>query len=97
MTTRQYWLQLMDQIARPVLSALAEDKLRQVLPIESKSSREDREQYTYLEAFGRTLTGIAPWLELEGLTGEEAALQAEYRRMVLAGLTTPSLPAPRTR
>ena len=86
MTTRQYWLQLMDQIARPVLSALAEDKLRQVLPIESKSSREDREQYTYLEAFGRTLTGIAPWLELEGLTGEEAALQAEYRRMVLAGL-----------
>ena len=86
MTTRQYWLQLMDQIARPVLSALAEDKLREKLPIESKSSREDREQYTYLEAFGRTLTGIAPWLELEGLTGEEAALQAEYRRMVLAGL-----------
>ena len=86
MTTRQYWLQLMDQIARPVLSALAEDNLREKLPIESKSSREDREQYTYLEAFGRTLTGIAPWLELEGLTGEEAALQAEYRRMVLAGL-----------
>ena len=86
MTTRQYWLQLMDQIARPVLAALAEDKLRAVLPIESKSSREDREQYTYLEAFGRTLTGIAPWLELEGLTGEEAALQAEYRRMVLAGM-----------
>ena len=86
MTTRQYWLQLMDQIARPVLSAPAEDKLRQVLPIESKSSREDREQYTYLEAFGRTLTGIAPWLELEGLTGEEAALQAEYRRMALQGM-----------
>ena len=60
MTTRNYWLTLMDQIARPVLSALAEDKLRAVLPIESKSSREDREQYTYLEAFGRTLTGIAP-------------------------------------
>lgn len=86
MTTRQYWLSLMDKIARPVLSALAEDKLRDVLPIESKSPREDREQYTYLEAFGRTLTGIAPWLELEGLTGEEAALQAEYRRMALAGM-----------
>ena len=76
----------MDQIARPVLSALVEDKLREKLPIESKSSREDREQYTYLEAFGRTLTGIAPWLELEGLTGEEAALQAEYRRMALQGM-----------
>ncbi len=86
MTTRQYWLRLMDKIARPVLSALAEDTLRDVLPIESKSSREDRAQYTYLEAFGRALTGIAPWLELEDVTGEEAALQAEYRRMVLAGL-----------
>jgi len=86
MTTRQYWLRLMDKIARPVLSALAEDKLRDVLPIESKSPREDRAQYTYLEAFGRTLTGIAPWLELEDVTGEEAALHAEYRRMALAGL-----------
>ena len=86
MTTRQYWLRLMDKIARPVLSALAEDQLRDVLPIESKSPREDRAQYTYLEAFGRALTGIAPWLELEDVTGEEAALQAEYRRMALAGL-----------
>lgn len=86
MTTRQYWLSLMDRIARPVLSALAEDTLRDKLPIESKSPREDRAQYTYLEAFGRTLTGIAPWLALEGLTGDESALQAEYRRMALQGL-----------
>ena len=65
---------------------VTEEQLRAVLPIESKSSREDREQYTYLEAFGRTLTGIAPWIELESLTGEEAALQAEYRRMVCVNL-----------
>ena len=44
MNTRQYWLNTMDRIARPVLAALAEDRLRDVLPIESKSSREDREQ-----------------------------------------------------
>ena len=86
MNTRRYWLQTMLRIAGPVLHALAEDRLTDTLPIESKSAREDREQYTYLEAFGRTLTGIAPWLELEGLTGEEAALQAEYRRMALQGM-----------
>ena len=80
--TRSRWLQTMLKIADPVLRALAEDRLVQTLPIESKSPREDRAQYTYLEAFGRTLVGMAPWLELEGLTGEEAALQAEYRALV---------------
>lgn len=81
MNTRRYWLDTMLRIAGPVLHALAEDRLRETLPIESKSPREDRAQYTYLEAFGRTLVGMAPWLELEGLTGEEAALQAEYRQL----------------
>ena len=82
MNTRRYWLQTMLRIAGPVLRALAEDRLTETLPIESKSPREDRAQYTYLEAFGRTLVGMAPWLELEGLTGEEAALQQEYRALV---------------
>ena len=82
MDTRRRWLDTMLQIASPVLRALAEDRLREVLPIESKSPREDRANYTYLEAFGRTLVGMAPWLELEGLTGGEAALQQEYRALV---------------
>lgn len=82
MNTRRYWLDTMLKIADPVLRALAEDRLVDTLPIESKSPREDRANYTYLEAFGRTLTGMAPWLELDGLTGEEAALQAEYRALV---------------
>ena len=81
MDTRRYWLDTMLQIAAPVLRALADDRLREALPIESKSPREDRAQYTYLEAFGRTLVGLAPWLELEGLKGGEAALQQEYREL----------------
>ncbi len=92
MTTRRKWIDTMLKIASPVLHALAEDALRETLPIESKSPREDRAQYTYLEAFGRTMVGLAPWLELEGLTGEEAALQAEYRalcRMALHNAVTP--------
>lgn len=81
MNTRRYWLDTMLKIADPVLRALAEDRLVDTLPIESKSPREDRANYTYLEAFGRTLVGMAPWLELDGLTGEEAALQVEYRAL----------------
>ncbi len=86
MNTRQYWLSTMDQIARPVLTALADDRLCAEMPVRSKSPREDREQFTYLEAFGRTLTGIAPWLELEGLTDDEAALQREYIHLAQRGL-----------
>ncbi|MBQ2952390.1 MAG: DUF2264 domain-containing protein [Clostridia bacterium] len=82
MDTRRHWLHTMLKIADPVLRALAQDRLRETMPIESKSPREDRAQFTYLEAFGRTLVGMAPWLELPGLTGEEAALQAEYRALV---------------
>ncbi len=83
MTTRRFWLNTMLDIASPVLRALAEDRLAEKMPIESKSPREDRAQYTYLEAFGRTMVGLAPWLEAEGLTGEEAAWQAEYRALSL--------------
>ncbi len=79
--TRRKWLDTMLKIASPVMHALAEDRLREVMPIESKSPREDREQYTYLEAFGRTMVGIAPWLALEGLKGDEAVLQQEYREL----------------
>ncbi|MBQ7849892.1 MAG: DUF2264 domain-containing protein [Clostridia bacterium] len=95
MNTRRYWLDTMLRIGGPVLRALAEDRLRETLPVESKSPREDRAQYTYLEAFGRTLVGMAPWLELEGLTGEEAALQAEYRELVRRGLHNAVTPGAR--
>ena len=75
---RKDWLRLMLQIADPVLNALAEGRLHEKLPVE----KPDRAMYAMLEAFGRTVTGIAPWLALEGLTGEEAALQARYRALL---------------
>ena len=75
---RKDWLRLMLQIADPVLNALAEGRLHEKLPVE----KPDRAMYAMLEAFGRTVTGIAPWLALEGLTGEEAALQARYRTLL---------------
>ena len=40
-----------------------------------------KERCTYLEALGRTLCGIAPWLELPGLQGEEKKLQEEFREL----------------
>ena len=76
---RMIWLNVMKKIAAPVMEHLAQGTLKQSLP---KAFHPDRASYACLEAFGRTAQGLAPWLELEGLQGEEAALQAHYRSLM---------------
>ena len=71
---RTLWLNYMDKIARPVILNLAEDKLKQNMPVVLSPRVDDKENRTkasYLEAFGRTLSGIAPWLNSEGGTKKE--------------------------
>jgi hypothetical protein len=52
------------------------------MPVEARpGAADDRRGYTYLEAFGRLLDGIAPWLEVELAPGAEADLQKRYRRL----------------
>jgi hypothetical protein len=83
---RKYWLATMDKIARPVLSALAEDRLRAAMPVTLSrhiDNRNERSKVTYLEAWGRLLSGIAPWLNGEGGTKEEIALRQQYREWAL--------------
>ena len=61
---REYWVPLLTRIAGPVLKSLSERKLKAEMPVEAPhGNTADRRQYTYLEAMGRLLTGIAPWLE----------------------------------
>jgi hypothetical protein len=83
---RKLWLDYMDKIARPVMQNLAEDKLKEVMPV-MLSARIDnaasRTKVSYLEAFGRTLSGIAPWLNVEGGTKEEVTLRNKYREWAL--------------
>ena len=81
--TRLLWLKAMWRIAKPVLESAARGALKQELPV---PFHQDRAPYAPLEAFGRTLCGVAPWLELEGLTGEEAARQQQWRTWAVEGL-----------
>lgn len=74
---RKLWLSYMDKIARPVLSNLAEGRLKEKMPVvlaKNIDNKEDRTKASYLEAFGRTLCGISPWLNIEGGSKEEVAL-----------------------
>jgi hypothetical protein len=83
-STRSYWVQTMLRIADPVLAALADKKLRASMPVENK--KEEQRQYSHLEAFARTLVGIAPWLENPAQNAEEEKLRTHYVELVRAGL-----------
>jgi hypothetical protein len=85
-SSREAWLRYMDRTARPVLSALADDRLKEVMPV-TLSVRTDnaatRSRVTYLEAWGRTLSGIGPWLNGDGGGAREEAMRKEYRAWAL--------------
>ena len=80
---RLLWVQTLSQIADPVLTNLASGTLKQNMPFESIG---DRKQFSYLEAVGRLIGGMAPWLELGGDSSEEGKLRAKYLSLTLAGL-----------
>jgi hypothetical protein len=87
---RKLWLAYMDKIARPVISNLAEDKLKQNMPVNLSDridNKEGRSKVAYLEAFGRTLSGIAPWLNLEGGDAAEVKLRNQYRAWALKAIS----------
>lgn len=80
------------KIAEPVLTNLVKGTLKKNMPAVFNA---DRKEYMHLEALGRTVCGIAPWLELTGLTGKEKELQNQYRqytRTAIQSAVNPSSP-----
>jgi hypothetical protein len=88
---RRYWVSVTDKIARPVLENLARRELKLKMPVEEKPGA-NRKSCTYLEAFGRLLCGLAPWLAVEGLTGDELKLQQEFIQLSQASLAAATDP-----
>jgi hypothetical protein len=77
---RSYWLATMNRIAEPVLTALAGKQLKDKMPVEAREP--DRVNFTHLEALGRLLDGIAPWLETPQQDAQEEALRLRYAELV---------------
>src|SRR5580765_2229570 len=67
---REQWLRYLHRLSDPVLTNLAGGTLRARMPVEQAEGA-DRKGVTHLEAFGRLLTGLAPWLELQVLDDEQ--------------------------
>jgi hypothetical protein len=93
---REYWVEVLTRISVPVLKSLSERKLKAQMPVEAPHGNSvERRQFTYLEAMGRLLTGIAPWLESGPVTGPEGVLRNQYTewsRMAIAAGTDPASP-----
>ena len=83
---RWYWVNTMVKIANPVLDNLSQGTLKKNMPFESLSTEPLRREVSYLEAVGRTICGIAPWLELGQDQTKEGKLRAKYIQMTLKGL-----------
>jgi hypothetical protein len=82
---RNYWVSTTEKIARPVLKNLARRELKKNMPVE-QWPKAGREKYTYLEAFGRLLCGVAPWLAAEIPDGSEKKLQQDFVKLAQTSL-----------
>jgi hypothetical protein len=84
---RESWVAILDRICRPLFNALKERRLKAVMPVEAVAGAEQgRRKTTYLEALGRALAGLAPWLEHGPTTGAEGELRARYCEMARAAI-----------
>jgi len=76
---RAFYLAQLDRVAHPILTALSRGQLKATMPVEAAPGQESsRRKVTHLEAFGRTLSGLAPWLESTPTDPTESNLHAHY-------------------
>src|SRR4051812_43508790 len=77
---REYWVNILSRITLPVLEGMSDDKLKERMPVEAfTNAAEGRKKVTYLEALGRSLAGLAPWLEL----GADGTKEGELRTRLI--------------
>ena len=83
---RAYWIETVRRVAHPVLQSVSEGRLRANMPVEAAPGvEEERRKSTHLEAFGRLISGLGPWLE-STVDGKESTLQARYREWARIGI-----------
>jgi hypothetical protein len=98
LSERQEWVELARRIATPVLSALAAGRLKETMPVEvgqggAGTTREERARFAHLEALGRLLAGLAPWLELPADGSNEGKIRVELAALALRAIDGGTDPA----
>ena len=92
---REYWVETMVKIARPVFDNLSRNTLRKNMPVETNDGMNTgrRKDVTHLEALGRSFCGVAPWLNLPPDDTPEGRLREEFTATVVKAITNAVDPA----
>jgi hypothetical protein len=93
-TDREFWIAVLRKVADPVLKNLAAGTLKARMPVEQRPGA-SRQTVTHLEAIGRLLSGMAPWLELPADSSAEGRVREEYAalaRKAVAQAVDPASP-----
>jgi hypothetical protein len=91
---RAYWSNLLYKISSPVILNLAQSTLKKNMPVEKAPGYGLKaEEVTYLEAVGRTMAGVAPWLALPDDNTTESSQRKELREALLKGIANSVDPA----
>jgi hypothetical protein len=76
---------VLTRVVDPVLTNLASATLKARMPVEQQGNA-DRRSVTHLEAFGRVIAGISPWLELPVSSDAEGRIRTRYVELARRGL-----------
>ncbi|WP_421938302.1 DUF2264 domain-containing protein [Pedobacter sp.] len=92
---RAYWSKLLYKMASPVILNLSNSTLKKNMPVEVPPGMKTDffKKVTYLEAVGRTMAGVAPWLALPDDDTEEGKMRKELRTALLKGIVNAVDPA----
>lgn len=93
---RFYWVNLLQKISAPVLDNMSKGELRKNMKIEVSPSWDGRpKDVAYMEAFGRLIAGIAPFVALPEDESTEGLVRKKLKRQIqqsLAHAVDPSSP-----
>ena len=81
---RTYWSEQAYKMAMPILSEMSQGTLRKNMQIEVGPDWKNRDtNLVYMEAFGRLMSGIAPWLALPDDDTKEGVQRKQLREWAL--------------
>ena len=82
---RTYWVDLLFKMSEPVLVNMNMDELKKNMSVEYSPTWDNRDNnVAYMEAFGRLMTGIAPWLALPDDDTPEGKKRKQIREWALS-------------
>ena len=85
---RVYWANLAYKMAEPILKNMAKGELKKNMQVELSPSWDGRNKdVTYMEAFGRLMAGITPWLSLPDDNTTEGKQRKQLREWALKSYT----------